>query len=177
LARDALLTTLHPLLDNVLQTVDHVQISCLGAPFSRLEKHRNFMGRDLDSMADVLMEFHRSTFSKPNKEFNSDLAPWNLWAFPNMKQESMRQEISKWSTVCSTFSRSGWSVVRSASLAKKGTSKRERHRTSAKIQLRVIRLVQELCKRPSYLSTLPVVSTLKQKSFRLCWDDNLYKYG
>jgi hypothetical protein len=32
-----------------------------------------------------------------------------------------RQEISKWSTVCSTFSRSGWSVVRSASLAKGGT--------------------------------------------------------
>jgi hypothetical protein len=36
----------------------------------------------------------------------------------------LRQEISKWSTVCSTFSRSGWSVVRSASLAKGGTSKK-----------------------------------------------------
>jgi hypothetical protein len=33
-------------------------------------------------------------------------------------------EISKWSTVCSTFSRSGWSVVRSASLAKGGASKK-----------------------------------------------------
>jgi hypothetical protein len=32
-----------------------------------------------------------------------------------------RQKISKWSTVCSTFSRSGWSVVRSASLSKGGT--------------------------------------------------------
>jgi hypothetical protein len=30
----------------------------------------------------------------------------------------------EWSTVCSTFSRSGWSVVRSASLAKGGTSKK-----------------------------------------------------
>jgi hypothetical protein len=30
----------------------------------------------------------------------------------------------KWSTVCSTFSRSGWSVVRCASLAKGGTSKK-----------------------------------------------------
>jgi hypothetical protein len=28
------LTTLHPLLENVLQTVDHFEISCLGAPFS-----------------------------------------------------------------------------------------------------------------------------------------------
>jgi hypothetical protein len=35
-----------------------------------------------------------------------------------------RQEISKWSTVCSTFSRSGWSVVRSASLVKGGTWKK-----------------------------------------------------
>jgi hypothetical protein len=31
------------------------------------------MGRDLDCMADILMGFHRSTFSKPNTEFNSDL--------------------------------------------------------------------------------------------------------
>jgi hypothetical protein len=62
LASDALLTTLHPLLGNVLQTVDHFEISCLRAPFSCLEKPRNCMGRDLDCMADVLMEFHRSTF-------------------------------------------------------------------------------------------------------------------
>jgi hypothetical protein len=48
LASDAHLTTLHPLLENVLQTVDHVEISCLGAPFSWLEKPRNRKGRDLD---------------------------------------------------------------------------------------------------------------------------------
>jgi hypothetical protein len=33
LASDALLTTLHPLLENVLQTVNHFEISCLEAPF------------------------------------------------------------------------------------------------------------------------------------------------
>jgi hypothetical protein len=33
LASDALLTTLHPLLRNVLQTVDHFEIYCLGVPF------------------------------------------------------------------------------------------------------------------------------------------------
>jgi hypothetical protein len=60
---DAVLITLHPLLENVLQTVDHFEISCLGAPFSWLEKSRNLMGQYLDCMADVLMEFHRSTFS------------------------------------------------------------------------------------------------------------------
>jgi hypothetical protein len=81
------LTTLHPLLENVLQTVDHFEISCLGAPFPWLEKSRNLMRRDLDCMADVLMGFNRSTFSKPNTEFNSDLAPCDFWAFPTMKRE------------------------------------------------------------------------------------------
>jgi hypothetical protein len=87
LASDALLTTLHPLLENVLQTVDHFEIFCLGAPFSWFEKPRNRMGRDLACMADVLMGFHRSTFSELNTEFNSHLAPCDFWAFPTMKRE------------------------------------------------------------------------------------------
>jgi hypothetical protein len=33
-ASDAFLTTLHPLLENVLQTVDHFEISFLGAHFA-----------------------------------------------------------------------------------------------------------------------------------------------
>jgi hypothetical protein len=53
-----------------------------GHPFSWLEKPRN-----LDCMADVLMGFHRSTFSKPNTEFKSHLAPCDFWAFPTMKRE------------------------------------------------------------------------------------------
>jgi hypothetical protein len=36
---------------------------------------KSHRGRDLDCMADVLMGFHGSTFSKLNTEFNSDLAP------------------------------------------------------------------------------------------------------
>jgi hypothetical protein len=56
--------------------------------------------------------------------YSLDLAPCDFWVFPIMKMEFRRQEISKWSTVCSTFLRSGWSVVRSASLAKGGTSKK-----------------------------------------------------
>jgi hypothetical protein len=87
LARDALLTTLHPLLENMPQTVDHFEISCLGAPFSWLEKPKNRMGRELDCTAEVLMGFHWSTLSKPNTEFKSDLAPCDLWAFPAMKWE------------------------------------------------------------------------------------------
>jgi len=47
LARDALLTMFHPLLENMLQTADHFKI-CLGAPFSWLEKPRNCMGQDVN---------------------------------------------------------------------------------------------------------------------------------
>jgi hypothetical protein len=38
-------------------------------------------------MIDVLMGFYQSSFSKPNTEFNSDLAPCDFWAFPVMKRE------------------------------------------------------------------------------------------
>jgi hypothetical protein len=86
LASDALLTTFHPLLENMLQTVEQLEISSLGAPFSWLEKPRNRMGRDVDCMADVLMGFHRSTLSTIT-EFSSHLAPCDLWAFPTMKRE------------------------------------------------------------------------------------------
>jgi hypothetical protein len=120
----ALLTTLHHLLESMLQTVDHFEVSGLGAPFSWLEKSRNRMGRNLDCIADALMGFHRSTFSKPNTEINSDLAPTQFLGLSDHEKGAQRQEISKWSTVCSTSSRSGWSVVRSASLAKGGTSKK-----------------------------------------------------
>jgi hypothetical protein len=87
LATSALLITLHPLFKNVLQTVDHFKISCLGATFSWLEKHRNHMGQDMACMADVVMGFHQSIFSKPNTEFYSVLTSCNFWAFPTMKRE------------------------------------------------------------------------------------------
>jgi hypothetical protein len=94
LVSDELLTTLHPLLENVLQTVDHFEISCLGVPISWLEKPRNLMGRDLDCMADVLIGFHRSTFSKPNTiQFRSCSMPF--LGFSNHEKGAPRQEISK----------------------------------------------------------------------------------
>jgi hypothetical protein len=50
--------------------------------------------------------------------------PMRFLGFSNHENGAPRQEISKWSTVCSTSSRSGWTVVRSASLAKGDTSKK-----------------------------------------------------
>jgi hypothetical protein len=69
LASDALLTMLYPLLGNVLQTVDHFENSCLGAPFSWLEKQKNRSGRDLDYMADVIMGSTNPLF--PSRTQNS----------------------------------------------------------------------------------------------------------
>jgi hypothetical protein len=65
----------------------HFEISSFGAPFSWLGEPKNRVGRDLDCMVDVLMVFHRSTFSEPNTEFKSDLAPCDFWAFPTMRKE------------------------------------------------------------------------------------------
>jgi hypothetical protein len=44
LASNALLTMLHPLLENMLQTIDQFEISCLRVPFSSSEKPRNLLG-------------------------------------------------------------------------------------------------------------------------------------
>jgi hypothetical protein len=50
--------------------------------------------------------------------------PLRFLGFSNHGKGAPRQEVSNWSTVCNTFSRSGWSVVRSASLSKGSTSKK-----------------------------------------------------
>jgi hypothetical protein len=71
----------------MLQTVDHFEISCLGAPFSGWKSQEIAWGRDLDCMADIVMGFHRSTFSKPNIEFSSYVAHCDFRAFSTMKNE------------------------------------------------------------------------------------------
>jgi hypothetical protein len=75
LASDALLTKLHPLPENVLQTVHHFEISCFGAPFSWLEKLRNHMGAWIGG----------TPLEHP--PYRPDLAPCDFWAFPTMKRK------------------------------------------------------------------------------------------
>jgi hypothetical protein len=82
LASDVLLKTLHLILENVLEVVDYFEIF-----FHVWKSPEIAWGRYLDRTADVLMGFHRSTFSKPNTEFSSDLALCDFWAFPTMKRE------------------------------------------------------------------------------------------
>jgi hypothetical protein len=57
--------------------------------------------------------------------YSPDLAPCDFWALPTISKPPV--PLSTWSlrqTVCRTFSKSGWRVVRSASLAKGGISKK-----------------------------------------------------
>jgi hypothetical protein len=127
-ASDALLIPLHPLLENMLQTVDHFEISCLEAPFSWLEKPRNRM----DCMADVLMVFHRSTFSKPNTQFNSDLAPCGFWAFPTMKRELRGKKFRSDQQSEARFREVGGALQEVHRLPREVLRKTDRHRTSTK---------------------------------------------
>jgi hypothetical protein len=87
LASDALLTTLHSLLGNLLQTVDHFEISCLGAPFSWLEKPRSRMGRDLNWILCSAWKKWIGGTPLEHPPYSLDLAPCDFWAFPTMKME------------------------------------------------------------------------------------------
>jgi hypothetical protein len=72
---------------NVLQTVDHFEISCLGAPFSWLEKPRNRMGRDLNWI--LYSAWKKLIGGTPSEHtpYSPDLAPCDFWAFPAMKRK------------------------------------------------------------------------------------------
>jgi hypothetical protein len=87
LASDALLTTLHPLLENVLQAVDHLEISCLGSPFSWLEKPRNSMRLDLNLILYSAWKKWISGTPLEHPPYSPDLVPCDLWDFPTMKRE------------------------------------------------------------------------------------------
>jgi hypothetical protein len=106
LASDSLLTTLHPLLENGVTVV----------------LKESFIGWR-SNLSGTLLE---------HPSYSPELAPCDFWTFPTTKRELRGQnrlfhhppeacgKLSK----ANTFSRSGWSVVRSAPLAKRGTMKK-----------------------------------------------------
>jgi hypothetical protein len=123
LASDALLTTLYPLIENVLQTAYHkLQEGSgaggfdLGASFSWLEKHRNHMGRDLDCTEDVLMGVPQNSVSASIATFQTRNADAPLRFLSHPKKGSFKTTVTQ-------FLKSEWSVVRSSSPDKGGTSK------------------------------------------------------
>jgi hypothetical protein len=94
LESDAPLTTLHPLLENVLQTVDHLEF-CLGDSFSLLKKPRNRMGRDLNSiLCSAWKKFINGT-PLEHPPYSPDLAPMRFLGFTNHEKGAPKQGILK----------------------------------------------------------------------------------
>jgi hypothetical protein len=84
--------------------------------------------------------------------------PMRFLGFSNQEKGAPRQEIWKWSTVCSRFSRSGWSVVRSASLAKGGTSKKRQSPRLHKVPTRSNKVSPRSLQTALVLKTLFIIS-------------------
>jgi hypothetical protein len=95
LASDALLTTLHPLLENVLKAVDHFEISCLGAPFSWLEKPRNRMGARSGLHGGCSYMVPPIHFFQAEHRIQFRSRPMRFLGFSNHEKGAPRQEISK----------------------------------------------------------------------------------
>jgi hypothetical protein len=119
LASEALLTTLHPLIENVLQTVCRKlqeDSGTGGDPFSWLQKaeksheaRSGLHGGCSDGVSPTLVSASIATFQSHDAD-----APLRLHCHP---------KTGSFKTTVTPFSRGGWSVIRSASLAKGGTSK------------------------------------------------------
>jgi hypothetical protein len=101
----------------VLQTVEHFEISCLRAPFSCLEKRSVLYCGCSNGVPPI-------HFSQAEHRIQFRSRPMRFLGFSNYENGAPRQEIPKRSTIYNTLSRSGWSVARSASLAKGDTSKK-----------------------------------------------------
>jgi hypothetical protein len=103
LASDALLTTLHSLLENVLQTVDHFEISCLGAHVSWLEKPRNRMGRDLNWILCPAWKKWIGGTPLEHPPYSPDLAPCDFWSSEAINFEvinGLQHVFRKWVEGC-----------------------------------------------------------------------------
>jgi hypothetical protein len=146
-----LLTTLHPLLENLLQIADHFEISCLGAPFSWSEKPRNRMERDLKWILCSAWKKWIGGTPLEHPPYSPDLAPCYFWAFPAMKRELRGKKFPNDQRYAACFREVGgalWEVYR---LPREVFRKRDRHRTSTKFRLGVIRWVHKISKRTSYI--------------------------
>jgi hypothetical protein len=85
--------------------------------------------------------------------YSPDLAPCNFWAFPSMKRELRGKKFRSDQRSATRFREVGRALQEVHLLPREVLRKRDRHHTSTKFQLRVIRWVYELCKRLPYNST------------------------
>jgi hypothetical protein len=90
--------------------------------------------------------------------------PTRFLGFSNHEKGAPKQEISKRSTVCSTFLRSGWSVVGSASLDKRGTSKKRPSLHLHKVPTKRNKVS------PRTFQTVPVSYAVDETSLKIEWE-------
>jgi hypothetical protein len=126
LVSDALLTTLHPLLENVLSW----------SFFYMVGKAQKSHGAEFELNSVFGLEKVDQWNPIRTSSIQSRSLPMRFLGFSDHELGAPRQEISKLSTVCSTFSRSGWSVVIGTSLAKGGTSKKRPSPHLLRVQIR-----------------------------------------
>jgi hypothetical protein len=94
LASDALLTTLHPLLENVLQTVEHLEIYCLGAHFMVGKAQKSHGARsELNSVFGLEKVDRWNPIRTPAIQSKSH--PIRFLGYSNHEKGSSRHEISK----------------------------------------------------------------------------------
>jgi hypothetical protein len=95
LASDAHLTTLHPLLENVLQTVDHFEISCLRAPFFMVGKAQ--ISRVARTELNSVFGLEKVDRWNPirTSAIQSRSRPMRFLGFSKDEKDDPRQEMSK----------------------------------------------------------------------------------
>jgi hypothetical protein len=131
LASDALLTTLHLIPKNLLQTVDHFEISCLGAPFSWSKKPRNITWS-------AWKKWIRGT-PLEHPPYSPDLAPCDFWAFPTMKRELRGKKFRSDQRSAARFREVGGALYEVHRLPREVLRRTNCHRTSTNFLLGVIR--------------------------------------
>jgi hypothetical protein len=94
LASNALLTMLHPLLENVLQTIDHFEISCLRAIFLWLERPRTCMEARSELNSVFILEKVAQWNPIRTCAIQSRSHPMWFLGFFKHKKGALRQEIS-----------------------------------------------------------------------------------
>jgi hypothetical protein len=120
-----------------------------------LEKPRNLKRQDLNLI--LYSAWKKWIGGTPLKHppYSPDLAPWGFWAFPTTKMELRGMKFRSDQRSAARFREVGGALLEVHRLSKEVLRKRDRHRTSTKLRLGVIRRVYQLCKRPSYKSMRP----------------------
>jgi hypothetical protein len=67
-------------------------------------------GASFELYGGCFMGFHRSTFSKPNTESSSNLAPCDFWAFPTMKRELQGKKFRSDQRSAARFREVSWAL-------------------------------------------------------------------